>query len=92
MVSLKLEDHEIIVFSAGERQPFGWVVLYGGQVVLNWLCVGWSTGKCVMGAMVFLYEEILCDNSGNQGWITEELVSLQNDERKNDQNKSIKIV
>ena len=45
-----------------------------------------------MGAMVFLYEEILCDNSRNQGWITEGLVSLQNDERKNDQNKSIKIV
>ena len=35
MVSLKLEDHEIIIFSAGERQLFGWVVLYGGQVVLN---------------------------------------------------------
>ena len=42
--------------------------------------------------MVFLYEEILCDNSRDQDWITEELVSLQNDERKNDQNKSIKIV
>ena len=87
VVSLKLEDHEIIVFSAGERQPFGWFALYGGQVVLNWLCVGWSAGKCVMGTMVFLYEEILCGNSKDQGWITEELVSLQNDKRKNDQNK-----
>ena len=35
-----------------------------------------------MGAMVFLYEEILCDNPRNQGWITEELVSLQNDKQK----------
>ena len=35
-----------------------------------------------MGAMVFLYEEILCDNSRNRGWITEGLVSLQNDEQK----------
>jgi len=51
------------------------------------LCVGWSTGKCLMGAMVFLYEEILCDDFRNWGCVTEELGSLQNDRRKNDQNK-----